>query len=118
MKKIMLLLSALMMAALVSTPAFAANRKEARMHTYITHVVKIDAAAGTITFRGRKHNYTLKAEKQLMAGIADGDRVKIQTSGGILKSIKKLESRKIRKEKHHKVDKAPAAPPAAPPAAK
>ncbi len=112
MKKIALLLSALMLVALVSTSAFAATQKEAKVHTMFTHVLKIDTKADTITFKGTRKDYTLKAEPQLLAGITVGDHVKIEASNGVLKSIKKLQAKTTKETAATKPAETPAQAPA------
>jgi len=59
-------------------------------------VVNIDAQAGTIVIKANDKEQTLKAEPKLLEGIAAGEKVNIELTGDMLKSIKKVEAPAIK----------------------
>jgi len=105
MKKIAILLSVIMLIVLTAGFAMAAEQKAAKVATLSGEVTKIDAAAGMVIVKVGAKDMALKAEAKLLEGIAVGDKVTIEETGGVLKSIKKAAA-------------APAAAPAVAPAAK
>jgi len=112
MKKIAILMSVLMLIALTAGITMAKEKKAAKLEAMSGEVVKVDAKAKSIVIKVDGKDVTLKADAKLLEGIAVGDKVNIEESGKVLKSIKKVEAPKAPAA-------APAAaPPAAPPAKK
>jgi UDP-3-O-[3-hydroxymyristoyl] glucosamine N-acyltransferase len=103
MKKIAILMSVVMLVVLTAGFAMAAEKPAAKVEMMSGDVSKIDAKAGTISVMVSGKDMALKAEAKLLEGIAVGDKVNIEATGGVLKSIKKAAA-------------APAAAPAATPA--
>ena len=101
MKKIAILMSVVMLIALTAGFAMAAEKPAAKVAMLSGDVSKIDTKAGTISVMVGGKEMALKAEAKLLEGIAVGDKVNIEETGGVLKSIKKAAA-------------APAAAPAAP----
>jgi hypothetical protein len=96
MKKIAILMSILMLVTLTSGMALAKGKKVAKMKSLTGEVVKVDAAAGTIVIKAKDKDKTLKAEPKLLEGIAAGEKVNIEMTGNMLKSIKKVETPAIK----------------------
>jgi preprotein translocase subunit YajC len=92
MKKIAILMSVLMLVTLTTGAALAKGKKVAKLKGLIGEVVKVDAAAGTIVIKAKNKEQTLKAEPKLLEGIAVGEKVKVELTGDMLKSIKKVEA--------------------------
>jgi hypothetical protein len=96
MKKIAILMSILMLVTLTSGMALAKEKKAAKMKIMTGEVVKVDAQTGMIVIKDKKKEHTLKAEPKLLEGIAAGEKVKIELTGNMLKSIKKVEAPAIK----------------------
>jgi hypothetical protein len=92
MKKIAILMSVLMLVTLTTGVALAKGKKAAKMKTLVGEVVKVDAQAGTIVIKVKDKEHALKAEPKLLEGIEVGQKVKIEMTGDMLKSIKKVEA--------------------------
>lgn len=106
-------------------PAKKPAAKKAAKAMQLTGTVEaIDAAAGTLTVKGKKDSVSLKAgEKVRLEGIAVGDKVLVKYSGDSASSVKKVTAKKAAKKEAPtkavepaKKEAAPAAPAA--PAAK
>jgi hypothetical protein len=96
MKKIAILMSILMLVTLTSGMALAKEKKAAKMKIMTGEVVKVDAQTGMIVIKAKNKEHTLKAEPKLLEGIAAGEKVKIELTGNMLKSIKKVEAPAIK----------------------
>lgn len=101
MKKLAILMTALMVITLTMGVATAEQKKAAAPATASAEVemmsgevVHVDAAAGTIVIKGNDKDHTLKAEPNLLKGCIAGDKVDAEVSGDTLKSIKKVEAPK------------------------
>jgi len=96
MKKLAILLSVVMMVTFTSGVCLAkkakATKKAAKVEMLTGEVVNVDAAAGTIVIKAKDKDKTLKAEPKLLEGIAAGEKVKVEVTGDMLKSIKKVET--------------------------
>jgi len=96
MKKLAILLSVVMMVTFTSGVCLAkkakATKKAAKVEMLTGEVVNVDAAAGTIVIKVKDKDKTLKAEAKLLEGIAAGEKVKVEVTGDMLKSIKKVET--------------------------
>lgn len=89
MKKLAILMSALMLIALASGLG-PAEEKALILEMLSGKVVSIDNRAGTIVILADNQAYTLTAEPKLLERIAPGEMVDIEIAGDVLKSIKKI----------------------------
>jgi len=89
MKKIAILMAAVMLVAFTVSVPLAAE-KVAKMMTQTGEVVKVDATAGSLVIKVGTKDETLKAEPSMLSEITVGEKVKIEQSGGTLKSIKPM----------------------------
>jgi ABC-type Fe3+-hydroxamate transport system substrate-binding protein len=106
MKKLAILMAALMLMTLTAGMASAAGKTTAKapataaapakIEMMSGEVVNIDAAAGTIVIKSHDKDRTLKAEPKLLEGFYAGERVNIEVTGDMLKSIKKVEAPAIK----------------------
>ena len=92
MKKIAILMSVLMLVTLTTGAALAKEKKVAKVKSLTGKVVKVDALAGTIVIKAKKKEQTLKSEPKLLEGISAGEKVKVEFTGDMLKSIKKVKT--------------------------
>lgn len=103
--------------AKAADPAKKAEAKKApKAHQLTGTVEAVDAAAGTLTVKGKKDSVSLKAgEKVALDKIAVGDKVLVKYSGDTASSVKKVPAKKKTTKKAMQ-KAAPAAPatPAAP----
>jgi uncharacterized protein (DUF2141 family) len=90
MKKLAILMSVVMLVALTAGVSLAA-KKAAKVETLTGEVVKIDAQKGDLVIKVNNKNQTLKAEPKMLAGITVGEKVTIEKTGRMLKSIKAAE---------------------------
>jgi hypothetical protein len=93
MKKITMIVSALMLFAFTAGITLAAEApkaapKAATMETIQGKVTKIDAAAGKITVMVKDKEQTMTAEKKLLESVKAGDMVSIEKAGDAVKTIK------------------------------
>jgi hypothetical protein len=105
MKKLAILMSALILMALTAGIGSATEKKDvnapttaasAKLEMMSGEVMNIDAAAGTIVIKAHNKDRTLTAEPKLLEGFEAGEMVQIETTGNMLKSIKKVEAPAIR----------------------
>jgi hypothetical protein len=96
MKKIAILMSVLMLVTLTTGAALAKEKKVTKVKSLTGEVVKVDAQAGTIVIKAKNKERTLKAEPKLLEGISAGEKVNIEMTGNMLKSIKKVEAPAIK----------------------
>ena len=93
MKKMSLVLSALVLFVMVSGPVFAAHKKVVKLESLEATVVSVDAKAGKLEITTANNaKETLKASAALLNGVTAGEKVKLQKSGTVLKSIMKVAS--------------------------
>jgi hypothetical protein len=109
MKKIAILMSVIMLVTMTTGAALAKSKKAAKVKTLTGEVVKVDAQAGTIVIKANNKDQTLKAEPKLLEGIAAGEKVKVEMTGNMIKSIKKVEAPAKKSETPAKKSEAPAA---------
>ena len=86
MKKMAMLMVLVMAVAFAAAPLMAAE-KATKVQSVSGEIVKIDAAKGTLVVKIKDKNQSLKAEPQMLVGISVGQKVTIQKSGAIVKSI-------------------------------
>ena len=86
MKKMAMLMVLVMAVAFAAAPLMAAE-KATKVQSVSGEIVKIDAAKGTLVVKIKDKNQSLKAEPQMLEGISVGQKVTIQKSGAIVKSI-------------------------------
>ncbi len=105
MKRLAILMSALILMALTAGIGLAAEKQQvnaptttasAKIEMMSGEVMNIDAAAGTIVIKAHDKDRTLTAEPKLLEGFEAGEMVQIETTGNMLKSIKKVEAPAIR----------------------
>ncbi|MGB3398718.1 MAG: hypothetical protein WBA34_00945 [Candidatus Deferrimicrobiaceae bacterium] len=84
-----------------AAPAKKAEAKKAPKAHQITGMVEaVDAAAGTLTVKGKKESVSLKAgEKVKLDGIAAGEKVLVTYSGDTASSVKKVAATKAAPKK-------------------
>jgi len=96
MKKLAILMSVIMLVTLTAGVCLAKGKKAAKPAVKVEilsgEVVNVDAQAGTIVVKVQDKEHSLKAEPKLLEGIAAGQKVNIETTGDMLKSIKKVEA--------------------------
>jgi hypothetical protein len=93
MKKIAMIMSALMLFAFTAGITLAAEASKAApkattMETIQGKVTKIDAAAGKITVMVKDKEQTLTVEKKLLESVKVGDMASIEKAGDAVKTIK------------------------------
>ena len=93
MKKIAILMAA---AVLMTLTAGMVSAETAKIDMMNGEVVSVDAAAGTIVINAHDEDLTLKAEPNLLEGFYPGERVDVEVTGDMLKSIKKVEAPAIK----------------------
>jgi hypothetical protein len=91
MKKLAILMSVVMVVAFTAGVSLAAQ-KVAKVQMLTGEVVKVDAKKGNIVIKVNNKNQTLKAEPKMLAGITPGEKVTVEKSGKMLKSIKPAET--------------------------
>jgi hypothetical protein len=91
MKKLAILMSAVMVVAFTIGVSLAAE-KPVKVQMLTGEVVKVDAQKGDIVIKVKNKNHTLKAEPKMLAGITAGEKVTVEKSGNMLKSIKPFET--------------------------
>jgi hypothetical protein len=91
MKKLAILMSIVMLVAFTAGVSPAAQ-KVAKVQMMTGDVVKVDATKGSIIIKVNNKNQTLKAEPKMLAGISVGEKVTVEKSGKMLKSIKPVET--------------------------
>lgn len=100
MKKLLTGLLALTLLLSFAGAGRAERKKHVRAHRLAGTIQAIDAAAGTLTVKGKKDSVGLKAgEKVKLEGIAVGDKVLVTYSGDSASSVKKVTARKRAKKK-------------------
>jgi hypothetical protein len=90
MKKLAILLSLVMVVAFTASISLAAQ-KAAKVQMVTGEVVKVDAEKGDIVLKVNKKNHTYKAEPKMLTEIKPGEKVTIERSGKMVKSIKPAE---------------------------
>lgn len=91
MKKVSLILSALVLFVMMSGTVFAGEKKVVKLESLEATVVSVDAKTGKLEITTENNvKETLKAHAALLKGITAGEKVMIQKSGKVLKSIKKV----------------------------
>ena len=88
MKKLALILSIIMLAALTTGTAFAKNKKAEKVEVLTGEVVSVDTANGNIVIMSNDKQNTLKAQPKMLEGIMAGQYVTIEKTGDAVKSIK------------------------------
>lgn len=100
MKKLAILMSVVMLLTLTAGACLAKEKKAAQPAVKVEavngEVVNVNAQAGTIVIKANDKEQTLKAEPKLLEGIAAGQKVNIEKTGDMLKSIKKVEAPAIK----------------------
>ncbi len=100
-----------------AAPAKKAAAKKAKAHQITGTVEAIDAAAGTLTVKGRRATLRVKAgEKVKLGGIKKGDKVLVRYKGDTASSVKKVKgtTKKTATKKSHPKKEKPMAKEAAP----
>jgi hypothetical protein len=87
MKKLAILMSLMMVVAFTASISLAAQ-KAAKVKTMTGEVVKVDADKGDFVLKVKNKNHTLKAEPKMLSGITPGEKVTVEESGKMVKSIK------------------------------
>ena len=99
MKKLAVLLSVLMLVAFTSGVSLAKSKaKAAKVHTETGEIVSVDAQTGTAVLKVKGKDQTLKAEPKMLEGLQAGEKVTIQKSGNMIKSIKPVTAPATMKE--------------------
>ncbi|MBU0993926.1 MAG: hypothetical protein KJ737_15635 [Proteobacteria bacterium] len=95
MKKLSLVLSVFMLVAMSAGLVMAAEKHAAKhvatLESLEGQVVSIDTHAGKIVIMANNKEETLEADANLIKDIVVGEKVSIEKTGNILKSIKKFE---------------------------
>ncbi len=134
MKKFSVILVALLFALSISAVAFAADQpaampkadtkpaaeKKAKAKSVTGEVTAVDAAAKSVTVKGKKGDMTLMADEKMLKDIKVGEKVTAkyteQDGKMVAKSIKKGKTKAEKKAKKEEKAAAPAAPAAPAPA--
>jgi len=116
MKKLICLFAAAALTLALATMADAAEAKKVKPRFITGTVEAVDAAAGTISVKGKVETISLKAgEKVKLDGIKVGDKVTATYSEGVASKIKVVAAKKpAAKEMPEKKEVAPAGNTAAP----
>ena len=118
MKKIFTVVMAVAFAFSVAGLAVAAEKSaktakkatKAKAHLVTGTVEAVDAAAGTLTVKGKKGNVDLKAgEKVKLDSFKVGDKVVVKYADGTASSVKAVKAAKAAKKSAAKAEKAAAA---------
>jgi len=88
MKKLVLILSVVMLIALTAGIAFAAEEKAVKIEMLTGTVQDVNAQDGMIVVLANDQEQTLKAEPKMLEGIDVGQKVNIEKSGDVIKSIR------------------------------
>ena len=88
MKKMAMILSVIMLITFTAGMVFAEEEKAAKMEVITGKVVDVDAASGNITIMANDEEQTLQAEPKMLEGIEVGQKVNIEKSEDVIKSIK------------------------------
>lgn len=88
MKKLAMILSVIMLITFTAGMAFAEEEKAAKMEVITGKVVDVDATTGMITVMANDEEETLQAEPKMLEGIDVGQKVSIEKSEDVVKSIK------------------------------
>jgi LEA14-like dessication related protein len=87
MKKLAILMSVVMLVAFTASVSMAAQ-KAAKVKMITGEVVKVDADKGDLVLKVKNKNHTYKAEPKMLTGITPGEKVTVEESGKMVKSIK------------------------------
>ena len=88
MKKLALIMSVVMLMALTAGIVFSAEEKVAQIEMLTGTVQEVNADEGTIVILANDEEQTLKAEPKMLEGIDVGQKVNIEKSGEVIKSIR------------------------------
>ena len=88
MKKLALIMSVVMLVALTAGIVFSAEEKGAQIEMLTGTVQEVNADEGTIVILANDEEQTLKAEPKMLEGIDVGQKVNIEKSGEVIKSIR------------------------------
>jgi LEA14-like dessication related protein len=87
MKKLAILMSVVMLVAFTTSVSLAAQ-KAAKVKMITGEVVKVDTDKGDLVLKVKNKNHTYKAEPKMLTGITPGEKVTVEESGKMVKSIK------------------------------
>ena len=88
MKKLALIMSVVMLMTLTTGIVFSAEEKATQVEMLTGTVQDIDAEGGMIVILANDEEQTLKAEPKMLEGIDVGQKVNIEKSGDVIKSIR------------------------------
>jgi hypothetical protein len=87
MKKLAILMSLVMVVAFTASISLAAQ-KAGKVKMMTGEVVKVDADKGDLVIKVKNKNHSFKAEPKMLTGITPGEKVTVEESGKMVKSIK------------------------------
>ena len=88
MKKLALIMSVVMLMALTAGIVFSAEEKATQIEMLSGTVQEVNADEGMIVILANDEEQTLKAEPKMLEGIDVGQKVNIEKSGDVIKSIR------------------------------
>ena len=88
MKKLALILSIIMLAALTANITFAGEQKTEKIEIMAGEVISVDAINGKVVIMSDDKENTLQAQPKMLEGLMAGQYVTIEKTGDVVKTIK------------------------------